>query len=129
MKTSTLNTLDKAVQRRVRFEEQVIRDIVKAVLPNVVHFRVFDGEEYSKPLTTWTQVKNEIHACDEEYLIIRFKPNTFGEMTDTETARLYLVYGNEGWDVVCDWSYHNDKVYEYLDPIISKASDRAERGL
>lgn len=126
MKASHIKTLDKSIQRRVRLEEQVIRDIVKAILPNVLYFKVYDGEEYSKRLTTWTEIKNEIHACDEERLIIVFKPEAFDGVT-SEKASLYLVYGNDGWDVVCDWSYRNDKVHDYLDPIITEAGDKAER--
>lgn len=130
MKASTLNTLDKAVQRRVRLEEQVIRDIVKAVLPDVQYFLVYDDEDCSERLTTWTQVKNTIHECDEERLAIRFKPDVFGHGDSRgEIVMLYLVYGNDGYDVVCNWSWGTIQAHDYMEPIINKATDRAERGL
>lgn len=131
MKASDIKRLVPAIQRRVRLEERVVKDIYNAVKDKAQRIRLHDGEEFvSENIQSWTELKNGMHQCDEEWLQFVMKPGTFTDETFNginHRFTLYLVYGNDGYDVVADCVYNSEQVHDFISPIMDEASDKAER--
>jgi hypothetical protein len=133
MKASDIKTLDKSIQRRVRLEEKVVKAIYNAVAEKAHRIRLCDGEEWANDnVQSWAELKNDMHQCDEEWLQIVFKPGTFTDEVMSgikHRCTLWLVYGNDGYDVVCDCAYNSQQVHDFISPIMDAAADKAERGV
>lgn len=87
------------VEKRIDIEKQVVTCIVEQALKKGYIITVFDGEAYPiKKSNDKTAILKELFACDEEMLIIRMP---YGDKIGTVT----LIYGNDGWDVVNDYSW------------------------
>jgi len=119
-----------------QMERAIIATIVESALEQGYGVRHNDGEENtvtvypinmdSHYLAATGGVKNdtqemvakilaEIHAADEEYLIILDQANK------KKIGSIYLVYGNDGHDVICD---HTDN--EIMTGIVQNANALAD---
>jgi hypothetical protein len=131
MKASDIKGLVPSIQRRVRLEEKVVKAIYNAVKEKAHRIRLHDGEEWANDnVKSWAELKNDMHQCDEEWLQIVFKPGTFTDEVMSgikHRCTLWLVYGNDGYDVVADCVYNSQQVYDFISPIMDEASDKAER--
>lgn len=93
---------DEGIRVRILMERAIVRHLIRSLLARTeaeYSLSVFDGEEWpivrSRDLNA---IMAEIGACDEERLAIR-------RGTGAEAERIgsvYLVYGNDGWDVIAD---------------------------
>lgn len=90
------------VVERILVERLIVRQMVDDLLadPRVESLRLHDGEDWANP--EWTrdrdEIMRELMACDEENLMVALrKPDG-----STKHAAIYLVYGNDGWDVIAD---------------------------
>jgi len=131
MKASDIKRLVPSIQRRVRLEEKVVKAIYNAVKEKAHRIRLHDGEEWANDnVKSWAELKNDMHQCDEEWLQIVFKPGTFTDEVMSgikHRCTLWLVYGNDGYDVVADCVYNSQQVYDFISPIMDEAADKAER--
>jgi hypothetical protein len=131
MKASDIKGLVPSIQRRVRLEEKVVKAIYNAVKEKAHRIRLHDGEEWANDnVKSWAELKNDMHQCDEEWLQIVFKPGTFTDEVMSgikHRCTLWLVYGNDGYDVVADCVYNSQQVYDFISPIMDEAADKAER--
>jgi len=131
MKASDIKRLVPSIQRRVRLEEKVVKAIYNAVKDKAHVIRLHDGEEWANEnVKSWAELKNDMHQCDEEWLQIYFKPGTFTDETMNgvkHRCTLWLVYGNDGYDVVADCVYNSEQVHDFISPIMDEAADKAER--
>lgn len=100
--------VDVKIRRRILLERAVVRRAVQDILAVATSgesgkepsfsITVHDGESVALPRTReLSAIMAEIGACDEEFLIVR-------RMDDQLVGRIMLVYGNDGWDVICDHS-------------------------
>lgn len=93
---------DVEIRARILMERHIIRHFVASVLCRsdaVYSISINDGEEWPVKLSRdIALIMEHIGACDEEWLYVRkgVEPNV------TKVGMLYLVYGNGGWDVICD---------------------------
>lgn len=91
------------VRRRILVERAIVRMAVRSILlaaPWGYTVSVWDGEEYAlKRSRDLNAIMDEIGACDEEVLVVR---RADGEEAGARVGSLFLVYGNDGWDVICD---------------------------
>ncbi len=116
-----------SVKRRQRTEETIVLAVAQVLLDAGYLLGVDDGEE------TTIHHSSDIHAIqkalfttDEDYLYVY-------ELKSNDDPRpdywVRCVYGNEGWDVICDYSSAVD-----LDPYlgdgtaIAELTQRAEDG-
>lgn len=105
---------DAAIRQRILIERAIIRRAVRDILAahdGAYCISVSDGESWpvkrSRDLDT---IMANIGACDEESISIRHTDDPAGTVY---SGNLYLVYGNDGWDVIAD---HTDSplVHELL---------------
>lgn len=110
--------LDPAIQKRIRLEWRIIRRVVMAAIADGCSYSLdylCDDEEFAvADSVKISELREAIHACDEER--IYFKKN--GE----SAGWIYLVYGNDGWDVIADNSLKAEKYVKAADSIIEKYS-------
>lgn len=103
---------------RIRMERAIIRALTSAMIKRGYDVTVDNGEDRPvKRSVKVTEVMREIAATDEEYLI-------FAKDGIARAERAYLVYGNDGYDVVCDYTCDGD--LEEVMNEINKLGDRLE---
>lgn len=107
---------DAAIRQRVLIERAIVRRAVRDILAaadGAYCVSVFDGEEWPvKSCRELDTIMADIGQCDEEMLVVRHLP-VDGKIGD-RLGSMFLVYGNGGWDVICD---HTDSpaMHELLD--------------
>ena len=94
-----------AVARRREVELTIIKATVKALLADGYSLGVNDGEELVLHHSTDTKaIYDALYNTDEDYLFVYVKGG------DTKDKRpdywVRFVYGNDGWDVINDYSVH-----------------------
>lgn len=95
-----------------------MRDLLAAGYEVAVHN---GGKTYEVDFTTnYTAIAAGLFHCDEEHLCTR-KIDQYPVPTQ---SFIYLVYGNSGWDVVCDWGLSLDHVMgpinDYIDRLTAQ---------
>lgn len=86
------------IEQRIAVEKQIVSRIVKDALALNCTVSVYDGEEWAlKRSTKYTEVMGAIMSTDMDTL--RFR-NQDGDIVGS----VFLVYGNDGYDVINDYS-------------------------
>lgn len=99
---------DKALIRRMTMERMVIRRFARGALDKGYQLRVYNGEGWECPRTSdLAVVMNAIMATDEEGLHV-YAPNAASESGWYRIGAITLVYGNDGYDVMADYSVKLD---------------------
>lgn len=93
------------VRKRIATERKIVLAIIDKALAEGFELSVDDGEETYPWTTDRKTVIDAIMNTDEDWLRLRK-----GDLHGT----IFLVYGNSGWDVICD--YHTS-LEEFLKPI------------
>lgn len=95
---------DEAIRQRILIERAIIRRAVRDILAahdGAYCISVSDGESWpvkrSRDLDT---IMSNIGACDEETIVVRHI--TQSSEAGAKVGSIYLVYGNDGWDVIAD---------------------------
>lgn len=111
--------IDPAIKERIVMERAVIRRAITDILAAGHAITVFDGEDAPlKRSTDVGAVMGEICACDEEWLRV-LAPTGDTAKPWKHLGTIFLVYGNEGWDVLADYSVN-------LEPLLAGANEFAE---
>lgn len=79
----------------------------------------FDGEEYfefPEGSTDWAEVTPDMFQTDDEHVKFVHKDNPDDRVT------IYFVYGNEPFEVACDWSAPD--LDTGLAAVLNKVTDR-----
>jgi hypothetical protein len=102
-------------RKRVTMERMIIRkacrDLIAAGCTISVDYDEDDGPELVDS-TDLNAIMGTIQACDEERLRVKRDGKHLGT--------IYLVYGNDGWDVICDYSVS-------LEPYLQGANELADK--
>ena len=99
-----MTTLAPEVQKRQRIEKAVINALLITAIQQGYTVSVDNGEYISTKRSTDRKViLADLMACDEESLILH---------KDNKRARVFLVYGNDGWDVIVDYSLSIEHLME-----------------
>ena len=87
----------------VKFRQKVERSIVRRVVLDAIKAGLEvninnggDGFELQNPTNKSKVILQEMFATDEEHLVL-YKDGKF-------LGWVFFVYGNSGWDVICDYS-------------------------
>ena len=97
-----LAKLDKSVARRIRVEQKIARKLIDIVLAKGYNISVNDGEEWV--LLRSQSVKaicDAMMTTDEDKWQIR-------RTDQMPVGKVWFVYGNDGYDVVSDYSDNPD---------------------
>ena len=103
MTMTELLGLNPSLHNRIRAEHSVVRDITHAALKLGATIALADEEDSLRPVADWYDLKARMHDTDVQELRFTFPSDAFDA---PESMRLYLtlVYGNDGPDVVSDWT-------------------------
>lgn len=97
-------TLESRVAARIKIERRIISRLVKDALKAGYCVSVFDGEEFClKRSTAYRAIMNSIMSTDEDMLRFRVATPRSGPAGEL-IGNVYLVYGNDGHDVIADYS-------------------------
>jgi hypothetical protein len=111
--------IDAAIKERIVVERAVIRRAATDILAAGCAITVFDGEDVSVMKTRdLGEVMDGICACDEEWLRV-YEPTGDEAKPWKHLGNIFLVFGNEGWDVLAD--YHMT-----LEPLLAGANEFAD---
>ena len=100
---------DADTRRRIAVERRIVTALIDHALAAGYELSVVDGEGQRRWTTDRAVVIDNIMETDEDRLYLR---------KDGHTACVLLVYGNEGWDVICDY---NTSLEALLEPINTRA--------
>jgi hypothetical protein len=97
MYSSANNTPE--IRRRQEIEKRIVTKVVDDLLAAGYALNVDDGGEdpfvFDHPLTSREQILGALINTDEDYLYA-FKGKD-------QVGWVRFVYGNDGWDVICDY--------------------------
>ena len=93
------------VVKRRKMERAVCSALVKAGLEAGYGIGVYNGEEtVIKNSTSFKAIMAELFSVDEESLLF-WKDGK-------KAGHVFLVYGNDGWDVICDYTTNLEHIME-----------------
>lgn len=93
--------------------KEIERKIAKAVISSALNagykISVFDGEEETSILSSCTEILKAMFTTDEDTLYMSFSGNKIGWVK--------FVYGNDGYDVVSDYTVNLEKIMKVANAI------------
>jgi hypothetical protein len=111
-------TLHPEVKKRIAIEKAVVRAFVKSALNEGCEISVYDGMDYPlKRSTDEAAIMKAIMSTDEDHLFVWKGGVKIGFVS--------LVYGNDGWDVICDYSVNLEPLMADCRAVSDKHEGRA----
>ena len=102
------------VETRIKIEKTVVRLIVESVLSFCYCVSIHNGEYFSiSHSRNKGEIMQNVMTTDTDVLVVH---SEFG----VNLGKIYLVYGNDGWDVVTD---HTDN--EIINLVLEDANKYA----
>ncbi|WNM66448.1 hypothetical protein SEA_CULVER_182 [Gordonia phage Culver] len=95
--TERLNQLSPAVRDRVKIERRIVKHLVRELLEHGFDLAVNDGEELHPRTRDAETLFSQLMETDMDTLVAYWP-------TSDVPLGVSLVYGNDGWDVMADWS-------------------------
>jgi len=111
-----------SLARRMDAERRIASAIVRHALKNNMQVSINDGEEWTvKKSGNYREIMSALYSTDED--VIRLNNATDG----FPLGKFFLVYGNDGYDVVSDYTVTEttDHIWE---TVIKPLSDLIEMG-
>ena len=91
------SNIDHEIQARILVEYAVVSSLVDELLEQGCLISINDGDGIAlRKSTNRNAILSSIMSVDEEHLIVYHQTGRLGS--------IFLVYGNDGWDVVNDYS-------------------------
>jgi hypothetical protein len=107
--------------KRIETEGRICSFLVKHALAAGYTVSVHDGEEWSVIRSTkYTEIMEELFTTDSNSLLIRDKDGK-------RLGSIELIYGNDGYDVMGDWSAPNDEALEALSEWLKPVTEYADK--
>lgn len=103
---------DPSVRARARIELRIVRTTIRALSKAGYESRVWDGEATTRG--TERALIDAAFAVDDAYLIA-YRPPVSEHLGWTRVGWVRFVFGNDGWDVICDYSSSLESI---VDPIV-----------
>jgi hypothetical protein len=105
---------DPAIQARIRTEQRIAEQTVDALLAAGYTLGVYDGEEMTVENSNDKQaILGAMFSTDEDYLYAFVNASRWGWVR--------FVYGNDGWDVICDYTVN-------LEPVVGPITEANNEG-
>lgn len=93
------------VRRRIEVEKRIVKKTVKDLLAAGYFLAVYDGEEEHPVTDNIKKLHDALMETDEDYLFVFTKDDKEEKM-----GWVRFVYGNDGWDVICDYTTNLEDV-------------------
>jgi hypothetical protein len=94
-----------AVRARQRVEQTIALTVAQVLLDAGFSLGVNDGEETTVTHSTDIEaIKKALFTTDEDYLYVYAKDRSANERDKRPDGWVRLIYGNDGWDVISDYS-------------------------
>lgn len=104
--------IEPKIKDRIVIERAIVRKLCELVIAKGCTVSINDGEDWPvKRSRDMAEIMHNICACDEETIKIRDK-------NDMAVGSVWLVYGNDGWDVISDYHTSLD-----TDPAVTGVMD------
>ena len=100
------------VRARIAIERKIVTRLIDDLLAAGWELRVYDESEYEPWTRSRTTVIDDIMNADEDVLYVR-------RARDGLSGWVHLVYGNDGWDVISDYTTN-------LEPLLAGVNAYAE---
>ena len=102
--------------QRIQIEKDIATKIVDDALARDYSVSVFDSEEWTvKKSRDRNEIIQALMTTDEDTL-------SFNKQGGERIGWVYLVYGNTGWDVICDYIVNDD-----MEKLLTGAETLAEK--
>jgi hypothetical protein len=107
---------DADTRRRIVVERQIVTALIDRALAEGYELSVDDGDNQHPWTTDRAAVIDAIMEADEDRMYFR---------KDGHTAWVFLVYGNDGWDVICDYNVSLEALLEPINALALSLEDAA----
>lgn len=84
------------VKQRQQMEDRIIRKFCESAIKAGYTVAIHDGEESTAPMQDVEKLMEAAFSVDEETFLVYDGDKYLGSV--------YAVYGNNGWDVIADYS-------------------------
>lgn len=113
-----------SLQTRINAEKRITKTLIKSILDLGYTIDIDDGEERLTNLTA-SQALEHALSVDECNLYAR-KPSEKTAGKFVTVASFFLVYGNDGFDCICDHSVtdETDQILLAVNPLIKQLEER-----
>lgn len=113
--------------QRINVEQKIVRKIVKALLKAGYFLRTDEQTHDPRPnipTDSAEEILKEMMEVDDEFLGV-WKPQdiTLG-MTGRPMGWVRFVYGNDGWDVISDYTTNLEAIIDPICDWVSKTYDK-----
>ena len=115
-----ISSYDKSVQPRGRVEQRIVKSTVRELLAAGFALSVDDGGETFGPFTVEAPVFDALMNTDEDYLFVH-RVEYIGP-TKQPFGWVRFVYGNDGWDVINDYTTNLEKHLTATNALIERLS-------
>ncbi len=112
------------IEQRRKIERAIAERFIRDALAAGYRVAVDNGEEEFRPYAQADPVLKEMFTVDEEHLRL-YKPITNG-IGEAFAGSVYFVYGNDGWDVICDYSPNLTEVLAGASALADRYADTPE---
>ncbi|MEI6283032.1 MAG: hypothetical protein WCP82_10030 [Alphaproteobacteria bacterium] len=119
-----------SVMRRQKVERRVVSQLVTDLLNAGFVLAVCQGDNRDDPCAPTTNKKEimlQLGECDDDRLFVYSADNApalgASDRVHAVTGWVYLVYGNDGWDVIADYTGNLEKHMALTNALVEKLSD------
>lgn len=103
----------KQLQNRMRMERRIVTFMIEDAIKQGFALSVFNGEEVTvKKSTNATELWEACRTVDEETI--------FFHKDDVLVGGVNLVYGNDGWDVISDYTVKLEDVLAATNRVVDE---------
>jgi hypothetical protein len=112
------------IQIRINAEKRITKALIKSILDLGYTVDVDNGEERLTNLTAKAALEHAL-SVDECNVYAR-KPSVTNQGKFVTVAAFFLVYGNDGYDCICDHSVNEetDQILLAVNPLVEQLEER-----
>lgn len=108
------------IKARQAIEKRIVRRVIKSVLAAGYYVSLNNGgEEDEYRGNVRKDILKEMFATDDEHLYL-FTQQQALDGYKKPSGWVYFVYGNDGWDVICDYTVNLEKVLTEANALAEK---------
>jgi hypothetical protein len=110
-----------SVKMRQMVEREIAQQFIKDALAAGYTLEVNDGEENTYKGTDADAILAAMFTTDEDYLFL-YLP-ALANRSGKADGWVRFIYGNDGWDVICDYTTNLEHLMNNVNAISDKYSD------
>ncbi|HCN5947580.1 TPA: hypothetical protein N6Z09_004296 [Escherichia coli] len=106
------------VTTRQSIEHRIVEKAARCLIAAGYSVEVFDGEETAQAATTDMKlIKAALYSTDEDYLMAF-------DTTGKRIGWVRMIYGNDGWDVMADYTTNLEDVLTDANKLADKLEEQ-----